>query len=54
MGAETKIKVRVIRTHEDVIEVSAVTLAEAEAIAMREPDVAHVIEAFYPDEEGGC
>jgi hypothetical protein len=49
MGAETKIIVRVLRTHEETIEVHAVTRLEAEAEARRMEGVVAVLESGYPE-----
>jgi hypothetical protein len=49
MGAETKIIVRVLRAHEETIEVYAVTRLEAEAEAHRMEGVVAVLESGYPE-----
>jgi hypothetical protein len=47
MGAETTVYVRVLKTHEEWIEVSAVTLDEAKFEASKLPNVAAVLDAHY-------
>ena len=47
MGAETTVYVRVIKTHDEWIEVQAVTLDDAIKQAERLPGVVHVREASY-------
>jgi hypothetical protein len=47
MGANTTVYVRVLRTHEDCLEVSAVTLDEAEEIAQRSVGVVAVLGSTY-------
>jgi hypothetical protein len=47
MGAETTVYVRVLKTHEEWIEVSAVTLADAELKAWQQKGVAEVLETSY-------
>jgi hypothetical protein len=49
MGAETKIIVCVLRTHEETIEVYAVTRLEAELEARRIEGVVAVLESWYPE-----
>lgn len=50
MGAETKIIVRVLKTHEEIIELYAVTRMEAEAEARRIEGVVAVLECGYPED----
>lgn len=50
MGAETKIIVRVLKTHEEDVGVYAVTRLEAEAEARRIKGVVAVLESGYPEE----
>lgn len=47
MGAETTIHVRVLKTHEEWVEVQAVTMEEAGDAAMRLPGVCRVLEIAY-------
>lgn len=47
MGAETRVYVRVLKTYDEWIEVSAVTLDEAKEIAEKLPGVARVMETSY-------
>lgn len=47
MSANTTVYVRVLKTHEEWIEVSAVTLEEAEREASKLPNVAYVLGAHY-------
>jgi hypothetical protein len=47
MGAETTVYVRVLKTHEEWIEVSAVTLTDAELKAWQEKGVTEVLETSY-------
>jgi len=47
MSANTTVYVKILRTVEDIIEVSALTRSEAEEIAMRESGVITVIESAY-------
>jgi hypothetical protein len=51
MGAETKVMVKVLRLTEDIIEVHAVCLADALTEAEKEPGVAKVLSAWYPNDE---
>ena len=50
MGAETKIVVRVLKTHEETVEVYAVTPLQAEAEARRMDGVVAVLESGYPED----
>jgi len=50
MGAETKIIVRVLKTHEELVEVYAVTRLDAEAEARRMEGVVAVLESGYPED----
>jgi hypothetical protein len=47
VSANTTVYVRVLKTVEDVIEISALTRSEAESIAMKEPGVVAVVESAY-------
>lgn len=47
MSANTTVYVKILRTVEDVIEVSAITRSEAEDLAMREPGVIAVKASSY-------
>jgi hypothetical protein len=47
MSANTTVYVKILRTVEDVIEVSAITRSEAEELAMREPGVVAVLASAY-------
>lgn len=50
MGAETKIIVRVLKTHEELIEVYATDRLAAEARARLVDGVAAVLESGYPED----
>ena len=47
MSANTTVYVKVLRTVEDVIEISAITRSEAEELAMREPGIVAVLASAY-------
>jgi hypothetical protein len=51
MGANTTVYVKILRTVEDVIELSALTRSEAEEIALRQPHVVAVLDSAYEREE---
>ena len=51
MGAETVVYARVLKHYEEWIEVQAVTLDEAFAVARQQPNVSAVLEVSY--EPGG-
>ena len=51
MGAETKIMVRVLKTHEEIVEVYAVTRLDAEAQARQIEGVVAVLDSSYPEDE---
>lgn len=48
MSAETYISVRVLKTHEEIIKVKAITRTDAEQKAASEPGVVTVLDSFYP------
>jgi hypothetical protein len=56
MGAETTVYVRVRKLYEEWIEVSAVTLQQAEEIALDRDDVVEVVESAYdkPTDNAAC
>lgn len=51
MSANTKIIVKVLKTVESEIEISALTLDEAEKKAQKLEGVIKVLKSFYPGEE---
>lgn len=51
MGAETTVYCRVLKAHEEWIEVSAVTLAEAREKVAAMPGVIQVLDAEYEPEQ---
>ena len=53
MSAETRVYARVVKTHEETIEVSAVTLDEAKTIAASMPGVVHVLHTTYDKDDRG-
>lgn len=53
MGAETKIIVRVLKSHEEFLEVYALTRLDAEAQARRTEGVIAVLESGYPEDMRG-
>jgi hypothetical protein len=50
MRSETKIIVRVLKTHEEIVEIYGVTRLEAEAEARRMEGVVAVLESGYPED----
>ena len=51
MGAETRVYVRVVKAYTEWVEVSAVTLSEAEEIARKLPGVIDTIDSSYETPE---
>ena len=51
MSANTTVYVKILRTVEDVIEVSALTRSDAEKLALREPGVVAVLVSAYERSE---